>query len=166
MKKNIFLYLFIFSLLINVFTYMYFTNKMKFETTRIENLEIKANSLKDSLKMDVDKLYDANYFTLGQNDNAQEYFAGMDIEKIQIAVRDAIYSGNGKAGGNPLINYPQIEGRPFTINNYRILNNRWVIVDFSNGKVYGESILKYFVEDDGSITFETAESLLHANTFN
>ena len=166
MKKNIFLYLFIFSLLINVFTYMYFTNKLKFETTRIENLEIKANSLKDSLKMDADKLYDANYFTLGQNDNAQEYFAGMDIEKIQIAVRDAIYSGNGKAGGNPLINYPQIEGRPFTINSYRILNNRWVIVDFSNGKVYGESILKYFVEDDGSITFETAESLLHANTFN
>ncbi|WP_417351415.1 hydrolase [Flavobacterium alkalisoli] len=166
MKKNIFLYLFIFSLLINVFTYMYFTNKMKFETTRIENLEIKNNSLKDSLKIETDKLYDANYFSLEQNNNAQEYFAGMDIEKIQIAVRDAIFAGNAQAGGNPLINYPNIEGRPFTVNSYKILNNRWVIIEFSNGKVYGEAILKYFVEDDGSITFETAESLLHANTFN
>lgn len=166
MKRNLFLYLFIFSLLINVFTYMYFTNKLKFETTRIDNYDLKAKSLKDSLDIERNKVYDANYFSLDQNDNAKQYFADKDIEKIQIAVRDAIFAGNAKAGGNPLVTYPQLEGRPFTVNNYKILNNRWVIIEFTNGKMYGESILKYFVEDDGSITFEEAETLLHANTIN
>ncbi|WP_330443937.1 hypothetical protein [Flavobacterium sp. C4GT6] len=162
MKKNLFLYLFIFSLLINVFTYMYFTNKDKFQTTNIETLEGRVQALKDSVTANEDNLYKANYFTLDQNEDAQLYFGDKDLQKIQIAIRDAIYAGNAKAGGNPLVNYPQI-GSPFLVNNYRILNNRWVIIDFSNGTLHGESIIKYFVEEDGSITFEPAETLLHAN---
>lgn len=162
MKKNLFLYLFIFSLLINVFTYMYFTNKDKFQTTNIEALEGRVQALKDSVTANEDNLYKANYFTLDQNEAAQLYFGDKDLQKIQIAIRDAIYAGNAKAGGNPLVNYPQI-GSPFLVNNYRILNNRWVIIDFSNGTLHGESIVKYFVEEDGSITFEPAETLLHAN---
>ena len=144
---------------------MYFTNKDKFQTTNIEALELRVEALKDSVRVEEGKLVDASFFTLDYNENAQMYFEGKDINKIQIAIRDAIYAGNGDAGGNPLVNYPQI-GKPFKVNKYRILNNRWVIIDFNNGKLFGESILKYFVEEDGSITFEPAETLLHANSFN
>ncbi|MES2487165.1 MAG: hypothetical protein V4581_14610 [Bacteroidota bacterium] len=41
-----------------------------------------------------------------------------------------------------------------------MLNHRWVIVNFSNGTRWGEALLKYFVEDDGSVTVERVETTL------
>ena len=55
MKKNILLYLFIFSILINVFTYVYFTNKQKYDAEKTENLTTRIESLKDSLSVTTDK---------------------------------------------------------------------------------------------------------------
>ena len=165
MKKNLFLYLFIFALLINIFTYMYFTNKQKFDDKRIEALDTRVKSLKDSLDIQTSVAEKANFFSLESNYNASQYFEGKDIEAIAIKVRDGIYAQNVKPGGNPLVGYPQM-GNPYVINNFKILNNRWIIADFSNGKIQGEVILKYFVEDDGSISYEIAETLLHTNTVN
>lgn len=166
MKKNLFLYLFIFALLINVFTYMYFSNKQKYEADRIENLQGRVKTLKDSLAAETVILDKANYFSFEKNDDAQQYFAGQDIEQLEIKVRDGLYAANAKPGGNPYTGYPAIGGKPFVINQYKLLNNRWVIVDFTNGIARGEAIIKYFIEDDGSVTFENAETLLHANTIN
>ncbi len=165
MKKNLFLYLFIFALLINVFTYMYFTNKQKYEGKRIEDLQGRVTVLKDSLAAGTSTLEKANHFSLENNYNAQEYFAGKDIEEIAIKVRDGLFAANAKPGGNPYVGYPQM-GNPFVVNQYKILNNRWVIIDFGNGKVFGEAILKYFLEEDGTVTFETAETFIHTNTLN
>ena len=54
-----------------------------------------------------------------------------------------------------------IDGKKFIINKVKILNHRWIIVDFSNGELWGEALLKYFVNDDESISFETNQSLLY-----
>lgn len=165
MKKNLFLYLFIFSLLINVFTYMYFSGKEKFQSERADKLQSEVKGIRDTLALATSQLDKANYFAFENNENALDYFAGKDVEQIAIKVRDAIYAQNAKPGGNSLVGYPQM-GEPFTINNYKILNHRWVIVDFSNGTIKGETILKYFVDDNGEISFETAETLLYTNTVN
>jgi hypothetical protein len=161
MKKQLFLYLFIFSLIINVFTYMYFTNKQKYEDARIASMQAKVKTAQDSLKANKALLDEADYFSLEHNTNAIQYFEGKDIGKLTIAIRDAIFKQNGNPNGNPLAQYPPSEGRPFTINKFKVLNNRWIIADFTNGMQWGEVILKYFVEEDGSITFENAETTLH-----
>lgn len=166
MRKNLFLYLFIFSLLINVFTYMYFTNKQKFEEGRIESLESRVKSYKDSLTVEKEKVYDANYFSLEYNNNAQQYFSSYNVEDIAIKVRDGIYALNKQGVGNSLVPYPPMNGKPFFINSIKILNNRWVIADFSNGTMAGELIIKYFVDGEGNVSFENAETILYANTMN
>lgn len=164
MKKQLFLYLFIFSLIINVFTYMYFTNKQKYEDTRVTNMQAKLKTAQDSLKANAALLDEANYFSLEHNTNALQYFEGKDIAKLSIAIRDAIYKQNSNPDGNPLAQYPAAEGRPFTINKFKVLNNRWIIADFTNGNQWGEVVLKYFIEEDGSVTFENALATLHPFT--
>ena len=46
-------------------------------------------------------------------------------------------------------------------NKVKILNHRWIIADFSDGEIWGEVLLKYFVNDDESIAFEVNQSLLY-----
>lgn len=161
MKKNIFLYLFIFSLLINVFTYMYFTSQEKFSDDRVKSMSSKLKVAQDSVKKIAENAVTENYFSLENNANARDYFGNQDVSAIGIKVRDAIYKKNSEAGGNPLVGYPAMEGRPFSIAKIKILNHRWIIVDFTNGKQWGEALLRYFIEDDGSITLERADTTLY-----
>lgn len=161
MKKNLFLYLFIFALLINVFTYMYFTNKQKFEDGRIDEMQAKVKSLKDSLETVTGKCADANYFSVESNSNALNTFTG-DINEIAIKIRDGILAKNDVEKGNSLVPYPPIEGKPFIISKLKVLNDRWVIADFSNTLNEGQVLIKYFIEDDGSITYETAETVFYS----
>lgn len=161
MKKNLFLYLFIFSMLINVFTYMYFTNKQKFENERIAKIEAGIKSQRDSLKSQKDAMANDLYFSLENNINAKDYYEGRDIAAIAIKVRDGIYAKNIGPNGNPLVGYPPMDGRPFTVSKIKVLNHRWVIVDFTNGMRWGEALIRYFIEDDGSITYEQGDTTLY-----
>ena len=71
MKKSLFLYLFIIAVLMNIFTYKYFTSK--------EAAQVKPETAQDNKKMNdsitklTDQLYDANYFSLEANDRAMNY---------------------------------------------------------------------------------------------
>jgi len=139
---------------------MYFTNQQNFEHERVEKMQGKLKTVRDSIKADASKNAGDNYFSLKNDDNAREYFADQDIEAITIKVRDAIYAKNAAPGGNDLVGYPEMDGKPFAISKIKVLNHRWVIVDFSNGTRWGEALLKYFVEDDGSVTVERVETTL------
>ena len=61
MKKSLFLYLFILTLLFTVFTYMFLTKQVKFEQDRYAKTTTK---LRDSIQLLTTKLADANYFSL------------------------------------------------------------------------------------------------------
>lgn len=159
MRRNIFLYLFIFSLLINIFTYVYFTKQNKFDTGRVQTLEQKVTKLKDSLS-----LVGNDYFSLPNNNNSVEYFAGQDVNAIAIKVRDGIYAQNVKENGNPLVKYPAIGGNKFMINKIKVLNSRWVIADFSGGTTAGEVLIQYFVDDAGNVSYETLQTFIYPNT--
>ncbi|OIQ18687.1 MAG: hypothetical protein BM557_07135 [Flavobacterium sp. MedPE-SWcel] len=165
MKKNLLLYLFIFTLLINLFTYVYFTKNEKYAADKAEKLTTRIESLKDSLNIMTSNLERADYFSLKQNLNARHYF-DEDPDEIAIRVRDDIYAKNKGAKGNPLIQYPVLDGKSFVINKIKLVNNRWIIADFTNGKAWGEIFIKYFIEDNGDVSYETVETLLHANTIN
>ncbi|WP_294822212.1 hypothetical protein [uncultured Flavobacterium sp.] len=165
MKKNIFLYLFIFALLINVFTYMYFSNRQKFEDGRIRKLEAARKSLKDSLQAEAEKVSDASYFMLAYNDNALDYFAeSMDVSSLDKKIKDGVLVQNSNPKGNPLVGYDALNGSNFLINKVQVLNHRWIIADYSNGKAWGEVLIKYFAEPDGTFKYETMETLLHTGT--
>ena len=164
MKKSLLLYLFILVILMNVFTYMYFSKQLTFEQDHSNKTELR---LKDSLVSMSKKLDDASYFSLAKNENAQNYFnpdnatKTINIEKLIPVVTEKLMDLNSNPKGNPFIGQDQIGANKFIINKVRILNHRWIIADFSDGEYWGEVLLKYFINEDESVSFETIQSFIY-----
>ncbi|MES2544765.1 MAG: hypothetical protein V4548_07760 [Bacteroidota bacterium] len=164
MKKSLLLYLFILSLLLNLFTYMYLSKSSK---SNEQTLISKNKKLSDSLKIAKNKLSDADYFSLEKNENAQNYFDNapgekvIQYEKLIPYVTEKLLDYNGNPKGNPYVGQDQVGASKFVINKVKILNHRWIIAEFSDGEYWGEVLLKYFVNEDESIDFEVNQSLLY-----
>ncbi len=164
MKNSLLLYLFIIILLLNVFTFMYFSKELAFEKEKSAKMEIK---FKKNLEVANAKLVDANYFSLEKNENAQNYFnpdnatKTIQVEKLIPVVTEKLMDLNANPKGNPYIGQDQIGANKFIINKVRILNHRWIIADFSDGEYWGEVLIKYFINDDETVSFETFQSLLY-----
>ena len=158
MRKSLYLYLFIVAVLMNVFTYAYFTQNLSFEQKRYDKFSKKMN---DSLLVSYNNNLDANYFSLMYNDNAKNYLDEYDTAELVPRIKDKIMEMNDHPEGNTLLPYGKISDQKFIVNKIQVLNHRWIIADFSDGKIWGEVLIKYFIEEDGNITFETMESLLY-----
>ena len=164
MKKSLFLYLFILGLLFNVFTFMYFSKQLAYEKDKFIKTESKATSKLNSINT---KLIDANYFTLENNENAQNYFnpdnatKTIQIEKLIPFVTESLLDFNTNPKGNPYTGQDQIGANKFIINKVKILNHRWIIADFSDGEYWGEVLLKYFINEDETVSFEIIQSVVY-----
>ncbi len=164
MKKSLLLYLFILAVLFNVFTYAFFTKDQKNEKNRYETLDKKLN---DSILVLNNDLFDANYFSLETNQNAQDYFENkntgeiLDYQKLIPFVKDQLVSFNEKPEGNPYVGFDKMNAQKFIINKAKVLNHRWIIADFNDGTLWGEVLIKYFINDDKTVSFEVAETVLY-----
>jgi hypothetical protein len=164
MKKSLLLYLFILVLLMNIFTYMYLKKELDFVEQKLANSEKRI--IQDNEKNAV-LLADANYFSLAKNENAQNYFnldnatKTIQVEKLIPFVTEKLMDLNANPKGNPYVGQDQIGSNKFIINKVRILNHRWIIADFSDGEYWGEVLLKYFINDDETVSFEIIQSLLY-----
>ena len=158
MKKQLLLYLFLVAVLMNVFTYMYFSKK---ESSNQKKIEASTKKLKDSITAMSDELFDANYFSLEHNDRAQNYLENYDIRELMPLVKNELMNYNDSPDGNKYIDQAKMGEQKFIINKIKILNHRWIIADYNNGQLWGEVLLKYFVNDDKTISFETVQSFLY-----
>lgn len=164
MKKSLLLYLFILLVLVNIFTYMYFSKQLVYEQEKAAKTEAR---LKRDLATADTKLADANYFSLEKNENAQNYFnpdsatKTILVEKLIPLITEKLMDMNENPKGNPYIGQDQIGANKFIINKVKVLNHRWIIVDFSDGEYWGEALIKYFVNEDETVSFETFQSLLY-----
>ena len=163
MKKSLFLYLFILSVLMNIFTYMYYSKQAAFEQTHFSTVNTK---LKDSLNSVAVKLSDAAYFSLENNDNAQNYFATSgtsfsSYDDLVEHVKGKLMDLNENPKGNPYTGQEQMGAQKFIINKAKVLNHRWIIADYSDGEYWGEVLLKYFINEDNSVSFEIIQSVLY-----
>ncbi len=151
--KKIVLYGLIFSVLVNIFQLMYSSKKFNFEEERAQKFKSK---IQDSIKKIVAEKEEGDYFSLAYNDKAIDYLEQYDVQKLMPMVKEKLMDMNTNAKGNALIPYDNM-----VINKVRFLNHRWIIADFTGESGWGEIIIKYFMEKDGSVTFETAETLLY-----
>lgn len=164
MKQSFLLYLSILAVLSSIFTYMFLSKQVAFEQNRYEKT---TKKLRDSLLLVSNQLADANYFSLEKNENAQNYFDSassqktIQYEKLIPFVTEKLLDFNSNPKGNPYTGQDQIGANKFIINKVKILNHRWIIADYSDGEIWGEVLLKYFVNPDESISFEVNQSLLH-----
>ena len=159
MRRSIFMYLFLFAALWIVFQYVNASKSFDRQQDKIERLEVELTEVNDSLAS-ID-LNAGRYFKLTGNENAYDYFErfGVEVGGLESRIETALVSKNSTSG-NPLIPYENATG-VFQINKVEVLNHKWVIADFSDGKRWGELILLYDVDKDGSITFETLQSVIY-----
>lgn len=147
-----------------VFTYSFYSKQVAYEQDRYEKT---TKKLRDSLNSVTAKLNDANYFSLERNENAQNYFESgtsekmIKYEELIPYVTEKLLDYNSNPKGNPYVGQDQIGENKFIINKVKVLNHRWIIADYSDGDIWGEVLLKYFVNEDESISFEVNQTLLY-----
>lgn len=157
--KNVILYALVFSLLFNVFQFVNSTKILEAKDQEVVKVKNHLKTARDS----VSQLANANYFALESDENAQEYFynSNLDYQKVAFKVKEDLMVLNENKNGNKLVPYEPIDDKPFIVNSSKILNHRWLIAEFSNGDLWGQILVKYFVSADKSTEFETVETVLY-----
>jgi hypothetical protein len=157
--KNVILYALVFSLLFNVFQYVNSTKILDTKELEVQKVKTHLKTSRDSIL----QLSNANYFALESDEDAQEYFYSnnLDYQKVAIKVKEDLIALNENKQGNALIPYEPIDEKPFIVNTSKILNHRWLIAEFSNGDLWGQILVKYFVSADKPTEFETVETVLY-----
>lgn len=163
MKKNLFLYLFVFAALIALYQFVTANKIMASNDAKIKNLKEKVVKLEDSIQKTTIKALEMQYFSLENNDDALVYYEHLNITDPTLYISDKLLETNEKKGNNPLIPYEGMES-DFKINKIKILNHKWIIADFSDGKYWGELIIKYELKDDLGVDFTTIDHLLYTRS--
>ncbi len=163
MKRNLFLYLFIFAALIALYQFVSTNNIVKDKNNKIEKLKIQTTDLKDSVQQLHLDLLDMQYFSLENNDDALVYYEHLSLDDPSRYIADKLLETNEIKGTNPLIPYAGMEG-DFKINKIKILNHKWIVTDFSDGKYWGELLLKYELKDNTDVDFTVLEHLLYTRS--
>lgn len=169
MKKSLFLYLFIIAVLMNIFTYKYFTSKEASEQ-RVTTPDAKQPDSKKVTDSLTQIIYDINAFSLENNDRAQNYLFESskvnDIPAFAEKVKQALLAYNDSPEGNKYTDQVKMGSQKFIINSVKLLNHRWIIANYSNGELWGEVMLKYFIDEKGAVSFEIMNSYLYPSSLN
>ena len=163
MKNKIFLYLFVFIALICL--YMFVSNSKMQDEMKAKNQKLRAQtiSLEDSLQEARIAILDMQYFSLENNDDALAYYDHLNLGDPNRYIADKLLETNERKGDNPLVPYAGMESN-FKLNKIKILNHKWIVADFSDGKYWGEILVKYELKDDLGVDFELVDHLLYSRS--
>lgn len=164
MKNKIFLYLFVFASLIALYLFVSSGKLIESKDVTIKKLQHEIVSLKDSVQLLNIKVLDVQHFSLENNDYALDNYAHLNIENPERYIADKLLETNETKGNNPLVPYEGMEG-DFKINKIKVLNNKWILAEFTDGKHWGEMIIDYELKDDLGIDFTLTSHLLYSSTF-
>jgi tetratricopeptide (TPR) repeat protein len=163
MKGKIYLYLFVFSLLLVIFQYVNSKSIIeKYEKDIIKAKE-KVSMYKDSILALQDDNLELMYFNLENNEDAISYFEkkGLNVSELIPFIKDELYNLNEAKGEHSLIPYAAMTDGKMLINNIRLLNHKWIIADFSDGRYWGELFLTYEIIDTGELDYNLKEYFLY-----
>lgn len=163
MKSKIFLYLFVFAALIVLYQFISTNNFQKSMNSTVQKLEMEVADLKDSLQQSQLKILDIQYFSLENNDDALAYYDHLSLKNPVRYIEDKLLETNEKKGNNPLVPYDGMES-DFKINKIKVLNHKWILADFSDGKYWGDLVIKYELKDDLGVDFTLMDHLLYTRS--
>ena len=163
MRSRIFLYLFIFTALIALYLYISGDKRLRAAREDVTVAEGHVQDLQDSLREARLEVLDMQYFSLENNEDALVYYDHLNLEDPVRYISDKLLETNEQKGDNPLVPYEGMEN-DFKVNKIKVLNHRWIIADFSDGKYWGELFLRYELKDDGSVDFTLLDHLLYARS--
>ncbi|WP_445385123.1 hydrolase [Robiginitalea sp. IMCC44478] len=163
MSRRIFMYLFFFAALIILYLGVSGNRQSKSWQKEKTRMQEEIGQLQDSLQGLHLDLLGMQYFSLANNDDALAYYDHLGMEDPSGYISDKLLESNERAGDNPLVPYEGMEG-DFKINKIKILNHKWIVADFSDGKFWGELFLQYELKDNGDVDFTLLDHLLYTRS--
>ncbi|MBU2973387.1 MULTISPECIES: hydrolase [Zobellia] len=163
MKSRIVFYLLIFVSLICLYLFVSNGKMANVKDERIAKLEAEIVQLQDSVKNTQLKVLEMQYFSLENNDDALAYYDHLDLNDPSRYIADKLLETNETKGNNPLVPYEGMEN-DFKINKIKVLNHKWILTDFSDGKYWGELLIKYELKDDLGVDFTLLDHLLYTRS--
>ncbi|GGG45736.1 hydrolase [Bizionia arctica] len=164
MKNKIFMYLFVFTLLLVVFQYVNSKNILDAYNKKYEKSLEKITTYKDTISNLRDRVLTLSEFKLDETEAALTYFEerGFNVSELIPFIKDELYELNIMKGEeHPLIPYASMTGGKMLINSIRILNHKWIIANFSDGKYWGELFISYEITEDEHLKFKLMDSFLY-----
>ncbi|TYA59162.1 hydrolase [Formosa maritima] len=158
------MYLFIFTILLVVFQYVNSKNIIESYDDKYERSQEKHLVYEDTISNLRDQVLSLSEFKLDQTEAALTYFEdrGFDVSDLIPFIKDEIYELNLIGGEeHPLIPYASMTGGKMLINSIRLLNHKWIIANFSDGRYWGELFMTYEVTEDEELKFKVIESFLY-----
>ncbi len=114
--------------------------------------------LTDSIQSIIAQRDEALSFSLETNELSQQYFDDLKINNPSQLVSDALMELNMK-DKNPYI-ATETNGK-FLFNKIRILNEKWVICEFTDGEIWGDLLLEYHIDGNLKPTFKVLGEVVH-----
>ena len=136
------------------------------ETNQLYDENISYNiQLEDSigqLKKQIEDLKKSDSFSLAGNPKALQYFQQSFKEEDkdwEAYILKDLLKTNNSPGDNKLIPFAGMEGK-MKIDRAKILDNRWILAHFTDGKYQGEMILRYDIDSKGKIHYKVLDETL------
>ena len=163
MQKNIYLYLFVFAALIALYLAVAGNRNLTALERDLAESGQAVRQLEDSLRDARLEVLEIQYFSLENNDDALAYYDHLNLESPARYIADKLLETNEQKGNNPLVPYEGMEN-DFKINKIKVLNHKWILADFSDGKYWGEILLEYQLKDDLGVDFTLLDHLLYTRS--
>lgn len=168
MKQRLFMYLFIFTLLLVIFQFVNSKNIIEGYDQKLTSYMESNTELKDSIRIMQDNMVaDLYTFKFDTNEDAMIYWEdqGFRISEFVPFIKDELMNLNVyDTEDHPLVPYASMTGQKMLIDQIRMLNHKWIIASFTDGKYWGEMLLKYEIEnvdDQKELKFKIIESSLY-----
>ncbi|WP_240640284.1 hydrolase [Mangrovimonas spongiae] len=173
MKQRIFMYLFIFTLLFVVFQYVNSKKILEEYESKISTYEEKVSTLEQNLVDNQEMIaqleertFNMAQFSLEDSDAAMTYFEdqGYRISDLVPFIKDQLYETNfAERDNHPIVPYAPMTDGKMMIDAIRILNHKWIIANFSDGKYWGELLISYEITAEKELKFELIKSFLYVS---
>lgn len=162
MKRNLYLYLFLFAALIALILYVNGRNIQQSQDDAYRKLESKLEQTQQQLKQVNKQQSEAILFSLKNNEEAYNYFnaTGIDVYQVESILYNHLLDNNVTEGGNPYVDYIG-QGRGFQINDIQVLNHKWLIANFTDNHQWGEVLMSYSFDDNKQPQIKVIETVLY-----
>tara|TARA_B110000977_G_C11074551_1_gene490683 strand:- start:2899 stop:3381 length:483 start_codon:yes stop_codon:yes gene_type:complete len=159
------MYLFIFTALIALYQFKSASNYVentqvalaKYQETAEEYSKISSQIKSLEAQLEMAQLFDLTYNQEGQVALESQYKGPQDVSDF---ISDALIQTNiNKELQHALIPFKS-ENAKYVFNTVKVLNQKWLIANFTNGTVWGEAILQFSI-NNGVVNFLTEDAFLY-----
>lgn len=164
MKTQIYMYLFLFTALLLVFQFVNSKHILESYEADIKKEKARVETYKDSIVKLNDENTELKLFDLQYDTDALEYFEdqGYNATELIPFIKDELYKLNEyKGDDHPIVPFVSMTKGKMLINNIRLLNHKWLVANFSDGKNWGEMFLTYEFVNGKEVKFNLEKYFMY-----